>query len=90
VRHRLIVNWLTRGVLVTLPARRPNVSTNQQGLEWEYQIAAGNAGWRLQFRFAVHVILPRVPELWTLGCLTTYAVCDYMAAVGYRDSRWHR
>src|SRR5439155_25199965 len=30
------------------------------------QIAAANAGWRLQFRFAVHVIWARVPELWTL------------------------
>ena len=32
---------------------------------WEYQIAAGNAGWRLQFRFAVHAGWSRVPELWT-------------------------
>ena len=30
------------------------------------QIAAGNAGWRFQFRFAVHIIWSRVPELWTL------------------------
>jgi len=30
------------------------------------QIAAGNAGWPSQFRFAVHVIWSRVPELWTL------------------------
>ncbi len=30
---------------------------------YEYQIAAGNAGWPVQFRFAVHVILSRVPEL---------------------------
>jgi len=31
------------------------------------QIAAGNAGWRSQFRFAVHAGCSRVPELWTLG-----------------------
>jgi hypothetical protein len=31
------------------------------------QIAAGNAGWRRQFRFAVHAGWSRVPELWTLG-----------------------
>ena len=31
------------------------------------QIAARNAGWPSQFRFAVHVIWSRVPELWTLG-----------------------
>ena len=31
------------------------------------KIAAGNAGWLFQFRFAVHVIWSRVPELWTLG-----------------------
>ena len=30
------------------------------------QIAAGNAGWRSQFRFAVHAFWSRVPELWTL------------------------
>src|ERR1035438_4477583 len=29
------------------------------------QIAAGNAGWRFQFRFAVHAGWSRVPELWT-------------------------
>jgi hypothetical protein len=27
------------------------------------KITAGNAGWRFQFRFAVHVIWSRVPEL---------------------------
>jgi len=31
------------------------------------QIAAANAGWRLQFRFAVHAFWSRVAELWTLG-----------------------
>jgi hypothetical protein len=30
------------------------------------QIAAGNAGWPFQFRFAVHAGWSRVPELWTL------------------------
>ena len=34
---------------------------------WSNECAAGNAGWRLQFRFAVHVLWSRVPELWTLG-----------------------
>ena len=29
-------------------------------------IAAANAGWRGQFRFAVHVFWSRVAELWTL------------------------
>ena len=32
------------------------------------QIAAGNAGWPVQFRFAVHAGWSRVPELWTLAC----------------------
>jgi hypothetical protein len=31
------------------------------------EIAAGNAGSRLQLRFAVHAIWSRVPELWTFG-----------------------
>ena len=35
-----------------------------------YQIAAGNAGWPFQFRFAVHILWSRVPELWTLGRYT--------------------
>jgi hypothetical protein len=30
-------------------------------------LAAGKAGWRFQFRFAVHAGWSRVPELWTLG-----------------------
>jgi hypothetical protein len=30
-------------------------------------LAAGNAGWGSQFRFAVHAGWSRVPELWTLG-----------------------
>jgi len=29
------------------------------------KIAAGNAGWLVQFRFAAHVLWSRVPELWT-------------------------
>jgi hypothetical protein len=28
---------------------------------------AGNAGWRFQFRFAVHVLWSRVPELGSFG-----------------------
>ena len=46
----------------------------------EYQIAAGNAGWRLQFSFAVHVLWSRVPELWT------FAVSVRMIA--FDDKRW--
>jgi len=30
---------------------------------WPNQITAANAGWRLQFRFAVHAGWSRVPEL---------------------------
>jgi hypothetical protein len=37
------------------------------------QIAAGNAGWRLQFRFAVHDFWPRAPELWALAA---YEIAD--------------
>jgi hypothetical protein len=33
------------------------------------QIAAGNAGWPVQFRFAVDAGWSRVPELWTLGII---------------------
>jgi hypothetical protein len=33
------------------------------------KFAVGNAGWSFQFRFTVHVIWSRVPELWTLGDL---------------------
>jgi hypothetical protein len=51
------------------PARRPDDNKKPKGLNWEYQIAAGNAGWPVQFRFAVHGFLSRVPELWTLGIL---------------------
>jgi len=36
-------------------------------------IAAGNAGWRLQFRFAVHAGWSRVPELWTLVAASLHA-----------------
>jgi hypothetical protein len=52
-------------VLVTLPARRPDDNQKPKGLNREYQIAAGNAGWPFQFRFAVHAGWSRVPELWT-------------------------
>jgi hypothetical protein len=31
------------------------------------QIATGNAGWGLQFRFAVYAGWSRVPEFWALG-----------------------
>jgi hypothetical protein len=37
------------------------------------QIAAGNAGWAFQFRFAVHAGWSRVPELWTLGAVAVRA-----------------
>ena len=43
-----------------------------KGLNWEYLIAAGNAGWRSQFRFAVHAGWSRVPELWTLGSVRIF------------------
>ncbi|MGA2788720.1 MAG: hypothetical protein ABSF60_14460, partial [Verrucomicrobiota bacterium] len=49
-----------------------HVIKKPKGLNWEYQIAAGNAGLRLQFRCAVHVIWSRVPELWTLTTQTRY------------------
>ena len=47
-----------------------NANKKPRGLSGEYQIAAGNAGWPFQFRFAVHVIWSRVPELWTLGSVS--------------------
>src|ERR1035438_4445061 len=34
--------------------------------ETSIKIAADNAGWPVQFRFAVHAGWSRVPELWTL------------------------
>ncbi len=40
---------------------------NSSDTELMPKIAAGNAGWRFQFRFAVHVIWSRVPELWSLA-----------------------
>ena len=49
--------------MVALPAQCPNVITKPKGLSGEYQIAAGNAGWPSQFRFAVHRFWSRVPEL---------------------------
>jgi len=58
-----------RGVLVPLPARLRDDDKHPKGLNWEYQIAAGNAGWRLPFRCRGLRHQPRVPELWTLGCL---------------------
>jgi hypothetical protein len=41
---------------------------------WVQQIAAGNAGWRSQFRFAVHADWSRVPELWTLAVIAYEAL----------------
>jgi hypothetical protein len=53
------------------------------------QIAAGNAGWRSQFRSTFHAGWPRVPELWVLG-VNTYGFVrvqvpakDYEAAKEY-------
>jgi hypothetical protein len=45
-------------------APKPRACSTLTGDE---QIAAGNAGWPLQFRFAVHVIWSRVLELWAFG-----------------------
>ena len=49
----------------------------------EYQITAGNAGWRSQFRFAVHVLWSRAPEFRTLGGATMkrFSVLILLAAV---------
>jgi hypothetical protein len=55
-----------RGVLVSLPARFAHAIKKPKGLKWEYQIAAGNAGWPVQFRYRGGRHPPRVPELWTL------------------------
>jgi hypothetical protein len=38
--------------LNTSPPVRPDVKQKPKGLRSEYQIAAGNAGWPFQFRFA--------------------------------------
>ena len=38
------------------------------------EVAGANRRWRWQFRFAVHLIWSRVPELWTLGGIEIY-VC---------------
>jgi len=35
-------------------------------------LAAGNAGWRLQFRIRGRRHQPRVPELWTLGVIRAH------------------
>jgi hypothetical protein len=56
------------------------------------QIAAGNAGWPVQFRFAVHVIWSCVPELWTLDHntslifmpLTNQQLFDLQVIIGRR------
>lgn len=57
------------------PPERDELGSNAEGPPgpphsgWVQQIAAGNAGWAVQFRFAVHVIWSRVPELWTLAVM---------------------
>jgi prepilin-type N-terminal cleavage/methylation domain-containing protein len=61
-RPRVKHDWLC-GECCFTPRPVAHVIKKPKGLNWKYQIAAGNAGWRLQFRFAVHVIWPRVPEL---------------------------
>jgi hypothetical protein len=38
------------------------------------KIAVGNAGWRFQFRFAVHGFWSRAPELWTFDLLTEHVL----------------
>src|SRR5258705_28779 len=61
------VSNVNAGSARNTPRPATNDTKNPKGLKWEYQIAAGNAGWRSQFRFAVHVIWSRVPDLWSLG-----------------------
>jgi hypothetical protein len=56
-------------------------------------LAAGNAGWPFQFRFAVHAIWSRVPELWPLGIidalmkytLPILALSIFLTACGHRS-----
>jgi len=59
-----------RGSALTLPRPAIYAIKKPRGLRGEYQFAAGNAGWPVQFRFAVHAGWSRVPELWTLGDFT--------------------
>ena len=51
-----------RGVLLHSPPFA-HVTKKSSGLNWEYQIAAGNAGWRSQFRYRGGRHPPRVAEL---------------------------
>jgi hypothetical protein len=59
-----------------------HVIKKPKGLKWEYQIAAGNAGWPVQFRFAVHILWSRVPELWTLGSTSFMKIPHHLIALG--------
>jgi len=65
------------GSVCSTPRPVAHVIKKPKGLNWEYQIAAGNAGWRFQFRFAVHGFWSRVPELWTLAHSTRYATSTH-------------
>jgi hypothetical protein len=47
-------------------------------------LAAGNAGWRLQFRYRGLHHQPRVPELWTLIWLN-----NVKQAIGLRSESFH-
>jgi len=52
---------------LSLTKRRGNCSNHDR--LFTQPLAAGNAGWPIQFRFAVHGFLSRVAELFTLGDL---------------------
>ncbi len=58
---------LTDRVLCWLSSRLDKPAALERPDDAAQQIAPGNAGWPVQFRFAVHVIWSRVPELWTFG-----------------------
>ena len=61
-----IVSWFVKDIV----AKPMTKSSDDKPVA--KQIAAGNAGWPVQFRFAVHADWSRVPELWTLGGITLY------------------
>ncbi len=46
-----------------------DANTDQQGLGWEYQIAAADAGWRFQFYFTIRIFRFRMAELFTLAAM---------------------
>jgi hypothetical protein len=48
-----------------LPKERSHAGVGVR-ISYVEQVAASNAGWPFQFRFAVHGFWSRVPELWTL------------------------